>query len=89
MSEADKSHPHNIHIRSDYDSLKEDIGRAETDHDKDMASANGRMDRQDERMGKMEDRLLSMEKWQMLCYGIAIGVGALAVYALKGLGLSP
>lgn len=38
---------------------------------------------------KYKERVDSIEKWQWLCYGIAIGVTALAVYALKGLGLSP
>lgn len=40
-------------------------------------------------INSLHDRLSSIEKWQWLCYGISIGVTALAVYALKGLGLNP
>lgn len=50
---------------------------------KEIASAiNQRVDGIDNRVGQVE-------KWQWLCYGIAIACGVLAVYVLRGLGLAP
>lgn len=79
--------PQHINIRSDYDSLKEDIEKSDQNQERDRAEIWAEFERVNKHFEATDARISSLEKWQWFCYGLAAAVGAVATWVLRGLGL--